>query len=208
MAIKKQNEDSVGEVRFHEKPGAHAAAVSAAQAYLKTTLASGAPKPVVEYAKGRVAAATAGKPAKGKSKGKPAPAPAPVSLSVNEADLMGLIASATEKLGALKAQGYIAANKLQAQQAIDACKAGISSCDASILKFDQLIESALEKLDQAIEAPPAVGLWGVPQTADQTGRVQGLAIEFAAMRQARWRQVQSKTTLEARLADLERIQAR
>jgi hypothetical protein len=121
---------------------------------------------------------------------------------------MGLIASATEKLQTLKAQGYIAANKLQAQQAIDACKAGVGSCDASIARFDTLIQQALEKLDEAIQAPVPVGMFGVPQTADATGKVQRLAVEFAAMRQARWRQIQSKTTLEARLSQLLAQQAR
>jgi hypothetical protein len=199
---KMADSNAVGQITFREVPNAQQAAVAAAQDYLKTTLASGAPAPVVEYAQQRLAAATAGKPAKPKkSTSKVAPA---TNITISAADLTQLIASAEAKLSDLKSQNYVRDNAQQAQRNIDACRAGIAGCDVSIKQFDKLIEEALARLDASIEAPVGVGLWGAPQVADATARWQGLAIAFGAQRAARWRQVQSRTTLEARLADLER----
>jgi hypothetical protein len=204
--------NNVASIEFHEKstpaPDAQAAAVQAARDYLGTAEASKAPKVVIDYAKKRVATLEAAKPAKRRKSPPPSPDVPATQITVTAENLEQLIVSATEKLGALKAANYVTDNKRTEQRNIDACRGGIESCDVSIARFDTLIAQALEKLDAAIEAPPAVGLWGVPQTADQTGRVQGLATEFAAMKQARWRQVQSKTTLEQRLSQLLAQQAR
>jgi hypothetical protein len=123
------------------------------------------------------------------------------------ADLENLIARAQAKLNAMKAESYATDNARQHQHQIDSVESGLRLADQSVAKFDVLIAEALAQLDAVIEAPATIGEFGAPQVASGAAHVQRAALAFAGLRQARFRQLQSRANLEARLSDLKRVQA-
>jgi hypothetical protein len=200
----------VASIEFHDAaPDAqHASAVKTAEDFLVTVTADPAtPAAVVDYARQRLAALTA-QPAPVDAPVAPAiPAPVPATFTVNEDDLTRLIESAQAKLQDLKAQGYVIANRRQEEQQISAVRAAIAACDKSISHFDQLIVDAVAKIDELIEQPVPVAMFGQPMVAAAGDRVRAMGGAFAGLRVARHQQRVSRQTLAARLADLERVEA-
>lgn len=201
---------SVGTLEFHDAPNAQdASAVTAAEGFLAKVNADHAPEAVIQYAESRVAAlkvnsAQVAPPQSTKFNS----ASAPTEITVTEADLERLLAKTQATLQTLQAQSYVTSNKRQVQAQIDACRTGIAACDASIARFDASIEASLTHIDELIEQPLQVAMFGVPLTSEANAKLQGAAVAFVQLRQARWKQRQSRTSLEARLADLLRVQAR
>jgi nucleotide-binding universal stress UspA family protein len=208
---------STASVEFHYQPDTPTPdvqhAVKIAQDFLTTVEADPAtPTAVVDYAKQRLAALTAKPahivPATDNGPTQVSPPPTPMPLTANEADLEQLITSATAKLEDLRVRGYVQQNERQAQQQIEAVRAGMASCDKSILRFDQLIDESLVMIDDLIEQPVGVAMFGVPLISEANARLQSAALAFVQLRRSRHQQRISRQNLEARLADLERIQAR